>query len=770
MSPLKRLGAIAIAVVIAFSVGQTLLAAEASAAPPCADLLLVFARGSGQTVAADHEPTSESSTFFGEIRKHTPPGLDIAEYRLGDPGYRGNSYPAQDWSTFGNIIRFNAHYDDSVDVGAREMRLLLSDRALQCPLEEWIIGGYSQGGQVVSRALGELSSDVRSRVGFAATFGDPTLDAYGGFPCRRAWYSRGNVKCFQHGILGPRLPYIPNDLRGRFGAWCDWLDPVCAMGDFFWVHSDYPDAAIPQAALEALSTVRPQHGWHLENLQIGSGTAGVDLMVVFDTTGSMGGAIEQAKQAALQLADLVQGRPNGRIGLVQFRDAGDSPEVELVSALTSSGSQFASGLDTLYASGGGDTPEAQLAGILAALNGAGWRHGATKLLTVITDAPGKDPDPITGSTRADVTQRANEIDPVGIFGVDICGCGASEWMQPLADGTGGKVIAGSEGVVTAMEEVVDEASARPVVQIQDTTYAEPGQPVTFSADGSYDPDSEIEKYLWDLNGDGSFEAETVAPEIIHTYEFPVTTTVAVLAKADDGGTGAATTNLIVRSGWREELSPSEPRDAALRETRPGTVEVSWQPPSTGPLPTGYGVYASNGILAAFGNGEARTVTIDELPLGSTQLFTIRAVASGLLGAPVSTPAITLSGVAARPIAADNPGKSPSKLRRAVAARVLAKRIRVHNRSLEIPLLCPKGSTSTCQVALRIGVGKPPVTYRRRTGIRPGKVKKVILVLPAAVARRTSPIELQLAFVTRTSAGSTRSVAHVRVDGNGSRSG
>jgi hypothetical protein len=366
-------------------------------------------------------------------------------------------------------------------------------------------------------------------------------------------------------------------------------------------------------------------------------------MVVFDTTGSMGDSIAQAKEAALRLAGKVLSRPNGRIGLVQFRDQGDSPEVELVLGLTSSGEQFASALGTLVADGGGDGPEAQLAGILTALNGVDWRAGATKLVTVITDSPGKDPDPITGATTADVVRRANEIDPVGLYGVDVCGCvGAGDWMQPLAEGTGGNVVTGTDGVELAFEQVLSDAGARPVVLLPDTTYAEPGIPVTFSAEGSYDPDSTITGYRWDLDGDGTFETETADPTVTHTYESEVSFTVTAVAVADDGGSGAAATSLVVRSGWREALTPSRVGAPSIAEAGPGAVRVAWRRPTSGPVPTSYALYDATGISAAFVPASETEVVIDGLAPGSDQRFVIRAVSQGLESEPVSTRTIRLS--------------------------------------------------------------------------------------------------------------------------------
>ena len=50
------------------------------------------------------------------------------------------------------------------------------------------------------------------------------------------------------------------------------------------------------------------------------------------------------------------------------------------------------------------------------------------------------------------------------------------------------------------------------------TRSRPGQPVTFDASGSSDPDGTIAKYEWDLDGDGSYETDTGStPTATKTY-------------------------------------------------------------------------------------------------------------------------------------------------------------------------------------------------------------------------------------------------------------
>jgi len=60
-----------------------------------------------------------------------------------------------------------------------------------------------------------------------------------------------------------------------------------------------------------------------------------DIEIAIDTTGSMGPSIAQAKADAVAIVTGVQGAvPNTQFAVVQFRDAGDSPEYQVVQSMT----------------------------------------------------------------------------------------------------------------------------------------------------------------------------------------------------------------------------------------------------------------------------------------------------------------------------------------------------------------------------------------------------------------------------------------------------
>lgn len=67
-------------------------------------------------------------------------------------------------------------YDDSVAEGRQELAAYLTDRHAQCANETYVLGGYSEGADVIGSGLFDLPQAVRDRVAFAALFGDPKLD------------------------------------------------------------------------------------------------------------------------------------------------------------------------------------------------------------------------------------------------------------------------------------------------------------------------------------------------------------------------------------------------------------------------------------------------------------------------------------------------------------------------------------------------------------------------------------------------------------------
>lgn len=119
-------------------------------------------------------------------------------------------------------------------------------------------------------------------------------------------------------------------------------------------------------------------------------TAGMELVIVIDATGSMQGAIDASVEALQDFSAIMEGiSPRFRMGLVEYRDHEDMKNgAKITEALNKNVTKIRKELTKVRASGGGDFPEAVLAGLQVALSKKmGWEESANKLLVVVGDAP-----------------------------------------------------------------------------------------------------------------------------------------------------------------------------------------------------------------------------------------------------------------------------------------------------------------------------------------------------------------------------------------------
>ncbi|MCP5448884.1 MAG: VWA domain-containing protein [Chromatiaceae bacterium] len=117
----------------------------------------------------------------------------------------------------------------------------------------------------------------------------------------------------------------------------------------------------------------------------------VDVVFVLDTTGSMGGMIEAAKEKIWSIASNMasaQPAPEIRIGLVAFRDRGDAYVTQLRDLSSDMDSMYATLMD-YQADGGGDGPESVNKALDDALNQISWsqEQDTYKVIFLVGDAP-----------------------------------------------------------------------------------------------------------------------------------------------------------------------------------------------------------------------------------------------------------------------------------------------------------------------------------------------------------------------------------------------
>lgn len=122
----------------------------------------------------------------------------------------------------------------------------------------------------------------------------------------------------------------------------------------------------------------------IESVSCAQGSAvAVDIVVAFDTTGSMGEEIAGMRVRATEFASSIRNAGiDARFGLVTIDDV-----PEFILDLTTDIDAFQTKVNRFVPHGGGDLPEGSLDAVVMALTSMHFRENALKVFLVITDAP-----------------------------------------------------------------------------------------------------------------------------------------------------------------------------------------------------------------------------------------------------------------------------------------------------------------------------------------------------------------------------------------------
>ena len=218
----------------------TPLASVNSKAVECKDIQAVFARGSGEKAKTNINYQKFKDNLVGVLQSANK-SYDF--YDLGESNQYKYQYPAVSVENLGAIADTyihagkNDYFNNSVTTGIKEIQTLYQETTHRCPNTKFILGVYSQGAIVMTRAIRTLDPE---KIIYLSTFGDPKLHLPEGEgknkPCYHGIHSdyRINVPdCdVEHGILGAQKPYLPNaKFSGKIGTWCNSGDFMC--GSFF---------------------------------------------------------------------------------------------------------------------------------------------------------------------------------------------------------------------------------------------------------------------------------------------------------------------------------------------------------------------------------------------------------------------------------------------------------------------------------------------------------------------------------------------------------
>lgn len=118
----------------------------------------------------------------------------------------------------------------------------------------------------------------------------------------------------------------------------------------------------------------------------------LEMVFVLDTTGSMGGLIEGAKQRIWGIINEVMQKPSKprvRVGLVAYRDNGDEYVTRILPITEDLDKAYTTLMD-YQANGGGDTPENVRKALAEGVRNAGWSNpkaGLAQIVFLVGDAP-----------------------------------------------------------------------------------------------------------------------------------------------------------------------------------------------------------------------------------------------------------------------------------------------------------------------------------------------------------------------------------------------
>lgn len=177
-------------------------------------------------------------------------------------------------------------------------------------------------------------------------------------------------------------------------------------------------------------------------------TPTLEMVFVLDTTGSMGGLLDGAKQKIWSIVNSVQQSahpPRVRVGLVAYRDH-DDVYVTRVTPLTSDLDKIYTTLMTYKAEGGGDGPEDVRQALSDGVRKGGWSARSPRtaqVLFLVGDAPPHDDyaqEPDTLTTAAVAAKRGIVINAIE--------CGSAEDTRQAWQ----KIAKHAEGAFFAIEE------------------------------------------------------------------------------------------------------------------------------------------------------------------------------------------------------------------------------------------------------------------------------------------------------------------------------
>ncbi|NNJ95093.1 MAG: VWA domain-containing protein [Halobacteria archaeon] len=200
--------------------------------------------------------------------------------------------------------------------------------------------------------------------------------------------------------------------------------------------------------------------------------ARVDVVFVLDTTGSMSGLIQAAKEKIWSIATTLasaQSAPEIRMGLVAYRDRGDAYVTRVVDLSSDLDSMYATLMD-FQAQGGGDGPESVNQALHDAIHKVSWNQqdGTYKVVFLVGDAPPHMDYP--NDVKYPVTLRAAKAKGIVVNAIQSGQMSSTTpaWQRIASLGNGNYFQVENSGNAVAIATPYDEKLATLSARLDDT--------------------------------------------------------------------------------------------------------------------------------------------------------------------------------------------------------------------------------------------------------------------------------------------------------------
>ncbi len=634
-----------------------------ASATDCADVSFVFLRGSGQNggtkILGDrnkyinselYSTEEQTKTFFEELDKRinnqTKEFVSFHNQGGHQYGYKALGVSSMFDKASHNTkttIRSNAYYESMYD-GSDALAQYVKKKVVACPTQKIVLGGYSQGAQVVGETLPRLSQNERQNIKYVAMFGDPKLNTKDNSSVfKKGPWVKGTVNRFVNGILGARVQYIPDDIRDKTGSWCDIGDPVCAgrsiatnivtkgLYDKFVdkTHSNiYQDKWISQSVGDIMGKIDPvnsanKNAFAPNEIFYKQGKRPVtDIVLIVDNALSMTHVLEKIRANSQQIAEsLLKDKPDTQVSVIRYGNqsmpfyGSTMVYAEVYGQPTNDVNNLANTIGNIHPWGSTNpyTTLFDALDVAVKLEQKTGRPGAQKQFLLVTNNGYGPLDHLvldTSMTSTKIYNRMLELDPAianAIVLPDLNGeYTALTDIQKVSGSTNGQISQTTDqDIVPTIGNFSSVIDTSPVASISNVEYE--NDSILATAGDSYDPNSYINKYKWDCNADGQWDYEDSQPSVKCDYDQSYKGNIVLEVESFDGQSAKAIYGVDVTYDSNKVISNLQSLESPVVDTS-SEPRKAWHIVNAYDKGTIFNVYDSNGDLVAFSDTPSIDIT------------------------------------------------------------------------------------------------------------------------------------------------------------------